>query len=174
MTNPGNNPFPPDFASESSLTALQGSVTANSEQTSLLGAFFLNESLSVSSTTEIFTLTQALGNVSHNFAQATVMRLQPCVIKKIYVSINGPAEFTGGFARWRMWRNAVRTGSETFDTGNLVNTSFSYSTDNQLSRWYDVNIIMSSQNDYLTAQFIASLLTGAPEGIYMQLWGSRT
>jgi len=174
MTNPGNNPFPPDFVPESSFNALESSVTANSEHTSLLGAFYVNEVLSVSSTSRLIDMTQALGNVTNSSAQVTLMRVQPCVIKKIYVSINGASEFTGGLARWRLWRNAVRTGTEAFDTGNLSNGSFTYSTDNQLSRWYDVDITMSSQNDYLTAMFVATLLTGGPEGIYMQLWGSRT
>lgn len=94
-TNPGNNPFPGTYASEAditnlqtqidsndtSLSALEGSVTANSEQMSLLGAFYVNESLPSSSTSKVITMTQALGNVSHSLAQATVMRLQPCVVK---------------------------------------------------------------------------------------------
>lgn len=174
MTNPGNNPFPPEYASEADLVTLEGSVTANSEHMNLLGAFYVNEVLPASSQSKVITMTQALGNVSHTLAQAPLMRLQPCVIKKIYVSMNGPAEFTGGFARWRLWKNAVRTGTEVFNSGNLTNADFTYSVDSQLSRWFDVDIAISSQNDYLTANFLASVLTGGPEGIYMQLWGSRT
>jgi hypothetical protein len=152
---------------------LQAEIDSNSEHMSLLGAFYLNDALSSPSST-LNTLTQALGNVSHTFSQATLMRLQPCVIKKIYISMNGPGEFTSGSARWRLWRNAVRTGTEAFDTGNKSNASFTYALDNQLSQWYDVDIAMTSESDYLTAQFVASSLTGGPEGIYMQLWGSRT
>lgn len=103
-------------------------------------------------------------------AQSTVMRIQPCTVKKIYLSTN-ITEFTGGTMRFQLWKNAVRTGTADFDSGTKDNTSFTYSSvDNQAGQWYEVDIPMG-EDDYFTAEISVDAITGGPEGIYMQLWG---
>jgi hypothetical protein len=120
-------------------------------------------------TTRSDAMTQAFGQPSIA-SQSTVMRLQPCTVKKIYVSTNS-GEFTGGTMRFRLWKNVVRTGTADFDSGDKDNTSFTFpAVDLQFGQWYEVNIPMG-EDDYFTAEMTVTAITGGPEGIYMQLWG---
>jgi|SRR6056297_242032 len=188
MTNPGNNPFPPEYASEAdinnlqtqidsndtSLSALGGSVTANSEHLTLLGSWAL-QFTGTGISTGFYIMTQVYGDISGPSSQSTVMRMQPCVIKKVYISTNGGGEWTGGTLEWEFWKNAVRTGTPDYTSGPKLNNgvNFDYLTDNQRATWDTTNVTMA-EDDYITARVTATSVTGGPEGIYMQLWGSRT
>lgn len=173
MTNPGNNPFPPVYATPADIANLQSQIDENSEHLTLLGTFYVHKP-GGSIGTAFETMTQGFGDTSSNSFQSTVMRLQPCIIKKVYLSTNAGGEWTGGSLEWDLFKNAVRTGTPAYSSGPLLNNlvNFDYLTDFQTAKWDTANITMT-EDDYLTARLAAVSVTGGPEGIYMQLWGSR-
>lgn len=142
----------------------------------LLGDFYVHFP-GASITTGYFVMTQGFGDTAGSSSQSTVMRMQPCRIRKILVSTNGASEFSSGSMEWELWKNAVRTGTPTFTSNAMLPivspTNFEYNVDGQLSRWFDTDINMT-ESDYLTARLAAVSVVGGPEGIYMQLWGYTT
>lgn len=163
-------------ALQAQVDALEVEVDANNDQLKLLGSWSVQYT-GASITTGFFIMTQLFGDTTPNSVQSSVMRLQPCTIKKIYLSTNGATEFSSGTMQWDLWKNAVRTGTATYSSGprlpTLAGSNFDYLTDTQYAVWDDANIPMG-EDDYFTARLTATSVVGGPEGIYMQLWGTTT
>jgi hypothetical protein len=104
-------------------------------------------------------------------AQVPLLRPQPCVITKILITSNGGGEWVSGTQEFRMYKNAQRTGTPIFTSGAVAPADVPLTDDTQRQRWYDVNIPMTSENDYLTADWESVSVSGGPEGIGMTLWG---
>lgn len=169
MTNPGNNPFPPDNVTQSEFNALKNTIE---NQLTRLDRFNVVYQFPAGPDSRILVMSSFGGLNSTTSAQVPRIRLNNTTVKKIFISTN-LLEFTGGTMKFRLYKNSVRTGTPIFDTGNLPPGAFPLAVDAQGGRWYDVNFSLID-TDYLTAQFTANSVTGAPEGIYMDLWGVRT
>lgn len=104
--------------------------------------------------------------------QTTLQRLQPGIITKVLIQCNGGTEWTSGTMRFRLWKNnAARVGAADFDTGNLSLADMPDDTISQRLRWFDANVLISSETDYFTASLDTIAQAGGPEGHEMQLWG---
>lgn len=106
-------------------------------------------------------------------AQISVMRLQPCVITKVFITSNGGAEWTSGTQQWLMWKNdGTRTpGNEVYDSGLLQVTDLPLVEGGQVQGWFDVNIPIDNEEDFLVATMDTVAVAGGPEGLSIELWG---
>lgn len=140
------------------------------EDVTNLGTWALWTGTLTNPSTQTLTLgPDSLWNVT--FPQVTTMRLQPCTITKILITSNGGAEWTSGTMRMRIWKNnTARTPPADFDSGNL-SIGDMVQVDFQANKWFDVNIPINSEDDYLTASMDTIALTGGPEGQRMIMWG---
>lgn len=104
------------------------------------------------------------------YPQYPQIALPKCHIKKIAVELNGDTEFFSGTINFILEKNDV----EVWSSGALENTDLlqgSTNIQNQLYRWYDVNIFTSDE-DFLVGFFECVSLIGRPEGIGINVWGT--